>query len=125
MREDKKEDKRSQGVTLVAATPTKPKVRGNARNQASSQSQRRAFGLGVGAGIDNGGIDDDLEDTDDEGLTGVKDEDEELWLPGSSPDVLLLGGRKRAASSSSSSWSLSDAAGAEIMDTPVKKRLRI
>ena len=84
MREDKKEDKRSQGVTLVAATPTKPKVRGNARNQASSQSQRRAFGLGVGAGIDNGGIDDDLEDTDDEGLTGVKDEDEEP-LPVESP----------------------------------------
>lgn len=73
----------------------------------------------------DGGIGDDLGDTDDEGSTEVKDEDEEMWLPNSSPDVLLLGPRKRAASGSSSSKGLSDPAEEGEMDAPVKKRLRI
>ncbi|KAI9460648.1 hypothetical protein HD554DRAFT_2132718 [Boletus coccyginus] len=124
-KEAKKEDKGSQGVTLVAATPTKPKIREGWRNsrQTSSQSQSRAFSpdLEVGMDDDDG---DELGDADNEGLTDVKDEDEELWLPNSSPDVLLLGGRKRAASSSSSSRGLSDPAEEGGMDTPAKKRLR-
>ncbi|KAG6380196.1 hypothetical protein JVT61DRAFT_8287 [Boletus reticuloceps] len=121
-REDKKEDNRSQGVTLVAATPTKPKVRGNYRH-ASSQSQTRAFSPNLGVGPED---DHDVtgNDTDHEGMTQVRDEDEELWLPGSSPDVLLLGPRKRAASGSSSSRGLSDPDEGGI-DTPVRKRLRI
>jgi hypothetical protein len=128
-REVKKEDKRSHGVTLVTATPTKRKVRGEKRSyeRASSQSQSRAFSLELNAGDDS--IGDDLGDTDDEfkGSTEVKDEDEELWLPNSSPDVLLLGPRKRAASGSSSSRGLSDPAEDSEggMDTPVKKRLRM
>ena len=115
-------------MTLVAATPTKPKVRGDSRNyrQASSQSQSRAFSPDLDVGMEgDDGVDDDLEDTDNEGLPEVKDEDEELWLPNSSPDVLLLGARKRAASGSSSSRGLSDSAEDGGMDTPVKKRMRI
>ncbi|KAF8452540.1 hypothetical protein L210DRAFT_846508 [Boletus edulis BED1] len=126
-REDKKEDNRSQGVTLVTATPTKPKVRGNSRNHghASSQSQTRAFSPNLGVGPED---DHDVtgNDIDHEGMTQVRDEDEdeELWLPDSSPDVLLLGPRKRAASGSSSSRGLSDPDEGG-MDTPVRKRLRI
>ena len=67
---------------------------------------------------------DELRDADNEGLIDVEDEDEELWLPNSSPDVLLLGGRKRAASSSSSSRGHSDPAEEGGMDTPAKKRMR-
>ncbi|KAF8556631.1 hypothetical protein OG21DRAFT_1482977 [Imleria badia] len=126
-KEAKKEDKRSQGVTLVAATPTKPKVRADSRNhrQASSQNQSRAFSLDLDASMeDDDGSGDDPGDTDNEGLTEVKDEDEELWLPTSSPDVLLIGSRKRAASGSSSSRGLSDPEEGGV-DTPVKKRVRI
>ena len=122
------QDKRSQGVTLVAATPTKPKVRGESRSyrQASSQSQLRALSLDLNAGMESDNdVGDDLEDTDNEGSIQVKDEDEDLWLPNSSPDVLLLGPRKRAASGSSSSRGLSDVAEDGEADTPVKKRLRI
>lgn len=74
---------------------------------------------------DEGGIGDDFGDTDSGGSSKVKDEDEELWLPNSSPDVLLLGARKRAASGSSSSIGLSDHGGDGGMHTPVRKRLRI
>ena len=121
-KEAKKEEKHSQGVTLVAATPTKPKVRGDSRNYrpASSQSQSRAFSLDLEVA---GRIGDDLGDTDSDGLPD-EEEGEELWLPNSSPDVLLLGSRKRTASDSSSSMALSDLA-EEGVDTPVKKRLRI
>lgn len=124
-KEAKKDDKGSQGVTLVAATPTKPKVREGWRNsrQTSSQSQSRVFSPDLEVGMDDHDSD-ELGDADNESLTDVKDEDEELWLPNSSPDVLLLGGRKRAASSSSSSRGLSDPAEEGGMDTPAKKRLR-
>ena len=61
-------------------------------------------------------------DDSDDGLLDRED-CEELWLPDSSPDVLLLGSRKRAASGSSSSVGLSDLAH-EGVDTPIKKRPR-
>lgn len=124
----KKEDKQPKGVTLVAATPTKPKVRGDSRNyrQASSQSQSRAFSPDLEAHVeDEDGTGYNLGDPDGDDLPGVTDEDEELWLPNSSPDVLLLGARKRSASGSSSSMGLSDLGEEVGMDTPVKKRLRI
>lgn len=66
----------------------------------------------------------DLGDTDSDGLPEDQNEDEELWLPNSSPDVLLLGARKRAASGSSSSMGLSDRGEEGGVDTPVKKRSR-
>lgn len=116
----KKGDTHSQGVTLVTATPTKIKVRGDSRNYrlTTSQSQSWAISLdgededGVGANFGDSGS--DMPD---------KEGSEELWLP-ISPDVLLVGARKRAASGSSSSIGLSDPT-EEGMDTPVKKRVRI
>ena len=124
-KETKKQDKCLQSVTLVTATPVKRKVRGDSRSYrlTASQSQRQSSS---DAGMeDDDGVGDDLGDTDNEGLEEVKDEDEELWLPSSSPDVHLLGTRKRAAGGSSSSRGLSDPAEEGEMDTPVKKRLRI
>ncbi|KAG8216066.1 hypothetical protein J3R82DRAFT_8066 [Butyriboletus roseoflavus] len=125
-KETKKEDRRAQGVTLVAATPTKPKLRGDPRNhgKAPSQSQSRAFHFDLEAPVEDG-IGNDLGGADSDGSPEVKDEDDELWLPNSSPDVLLLGARKRAASGSSSSIGLSDQGGEGGMVTPVKKRMRI
>lgn len=122
--EPKKEDKHSQGVTLVAATPTKPKVRADARNcrQTSSQSQSQSWAFSLDPEVEDG-VGDDLGDTDSDDLPD-KEEGEELWLPSSSPDVLFLGARKRTASGSSSSIGLSDPT-EEGVDTPVKKRLRI
>ncbi|KAH0831199.1 hypothetical protein J3R83DRAFT_13778 [Lanmaoa asiatica] len=131
--EAKKENKHSQGVTLVAATPTKPRVRGDSRNcrqsSSQSQSQGRAFSLDPEVHMDSDeddiGIGNDLEDTDSDGLHEVKDEDGELWLPSYSPVDVLLGARKRTASGSSSNMGLSDLNEEGGMDTPVRKRLRI
>ncbi|KAH7886504.1 hypothetical protein F5I97DRAFT_1807672 [Phlebopus sp. FC_14] len=102
-----KQSNGSHGVTLVAATPTKRRTNGQAGK----------YGAGVTRSSSPS-----LDHEDDEGQSGG-DKEEEMWLPDSSPDILLLGTRKRTASSSSSQGELQDEAFG--MDTPVKKRKRV
>ncbi|KAG9307971.1 hypothetical protein JVU11DRAFT_12777 [Chiua virens] len=120
-KEAKRPDNRPvQGVTLVAATPTKPKVAKHSHSQASTQQPQRLRALCLDLDVHAEG-----EELGDADLPEVKEESEseEMWLPNSSPDILLLGPRKRAASGSSSSMGLSDPT-EEGLDTPVKKRPR-
>ncbi|KIK99522.1 hypothetical protein PAXRUDRAFT_505892 [Paxillus rubicundulus Ve08.2h10] len=104
------------GVTLVATTPTKPKNTQRARSYTASETRSTSPSLGMC--VDDG----DQSDTDE--ARGFKEEDEEMWLPDSSPDILLLGHRKRTASASSS-LGPSDGDGSMAVDTPPKKRKRV
>ena len=68
----------------------------------------------------------DLDDDDDD-VNGVEVDDEEMWLPDSSPDVLFLKPRKRSASASSSLDPFEESDDECHMGTrvPVKKRMRV
>ncbi|RDB16610.1 hypothetical protein Hypma_002791 [Hypsizygus marmoreus] len=93
---------KSEGITLVAATPTKPKL---VRSQSS-------FG---GGGSQTGSL-------SFRSLGGVAEEEEEEWRLSSSPDILLLGGSAAGDASSDE-----EIGGVRVLvsDTPTKRsRLR-
>ncbi|KIJ67441.1 hypothetical protein HYDPIDRAFT_149035 [Hydnomerulius pinastri MD-312] len=111
-----------QGVTLVAATPTKPKTKGESWRYAASEARSSSPSLGLSADVDS------EESDESDGVPDMKEEEDEMWLPSSSPDILLLGARKRSTSGSSSSLGLSDDLDGDDgggIDTPVKKRMRV
>ncbi|KIJ19551.1 hypothetical protein PAXINDRAFT_108956 [Paxillus involutus ATCC 200175] len=104
------------GVTLVAATPTKPKNAERARSYTASETRSPSPSLGMCV--------DDEDRSDSDEARGFTEEDDEMWLPDSSPDILLLGYRKRTASASSS-LGPSDGDDNMAVDTPPKKRKRV
>jgi len=101
------------GVTLVTATPTKSAL--VKRSQCAFASPIHSSNLEM-----------DLDDDDDD-VNGVEVDDEEMWLPDSSPDVLFLKPRKRSASASSSLDPFEESDDECHMGTrvPVKKRMRV
>ncbi|KAF9244497.1 hypothetical protein BU15DRAFT_71481 [Melanogaster broomeanus] len=105
--------RQTSGVTLVAATPTKPKRAARARSYTASETRSSSPSIGL-----------DVEHSDTDAVSAFKEEDEDMWLPDSSPDILLLGPRKRTASESSSLGPLDEDDDMD-MDTPLKKRKRV
>lgn len=65
------------------------------------------------------------DDEDDGDVSGVEVDDEEMWLPDSSPDVLFLKPRKRSASSSLDPFEESDDECHMGTRMPAKKRMRV
>jgi len=130
----------AQAVTLVAATPMKkppPRAKSNistrssspidsiyTRSNSSLHFARRSSSPLTARSSSLTPLDTDSDCPDSLNKAKDKDEDtdEELWLPNSSPDVLLLGskglgtgGRKRVPSAASE---------VTASDTPIKKRMK-
>ncbi|KAI6030901.1 hypothetical protein F5J12DRAFT_803771 [Pisolithus orientalis] len=115
----KKRVMNAQGVTLVAATPTK------------SGPGKRSRSAGVGLIRNPSPIPILNMEIGDREVDPFEVQDEEIWLPDSSPDLLLLRAREHSSSSSSclDSFNNQDDDGDDDSDiemqTPVKKRLRL
>ena len=105
------------GVTLVTATPTK-----------SALVKRSQYALTSPIHSPNLELDlDDDDDNDDGNMNDVEVDDEEMWLPDSSPDILHLKPRKRSVSASSSLDPFEESDDECHVGTrvPVKKRMRL
>ncbi|KIN96307.1 hypothetical protein M404DRAFT_1006817, partial [Pisolithus tinctorius Marx 270] len=115
----KKRVTNAQGVTLVAATPTKSGP--GKRSRSAGVGQIRNFSPTPIPNMEIG----------DREMDPFEMQDEEIWLPDSSPDLLLLRAREHSSSSPSclDSFNNQDGDGDDDSDiemqTPAKKRMRL
>ncbi|KAI6129774.1 hypothetical protein EDD16DRAFT_1854115 [Pisolithus croceorrhizus] len=112
----RKRERNMQGVTLVAATPTKLGLSKRRRSVGAGERRTRSPSPILNM------------DTDNRDMDPFEARDEEIWLPDSSPNLVLLQPHEHSSSSSSCLSIFNnqndDDSDMEIQ-TPVKKRVRL